>query len=139
MRYKVQAINFTYGSLGVDNSPGNALKNSVNEWFMVFGSVLLNCLSESQKHVKIDTFRIYSGYLCIKGAQPGGWVNGSDEMLKTIIKPLKNLIKEDTIRPLILDLKLHIPASGNIDGECRVNARISPVLLSRVKNFHDQR
>ncbi|MFK7747372.1 MAG: DUF6348 family protein [Kordia sp.] len=128
-------IEFNISSIGIGNSREEAINVSIQEWIAAFGIPLSDMLNNKNGY-KISETMVFSGLMGIRGNLPENtWLNGDTAMTTKIISHLSQLIKSEKDEIVTIDIKLLIGKNGVLDGECKLENKVSTELLNKLKTI----
>jgi hypothetical protein len=126
----------TFGSIGVGGSEKEGLTDTVHEWYMSFGAAMFRAVANSTPSLIHDGYRVYSGFMGIRGEPPQDWVDGTTGMQRNVLAAVAlPHFKEDKTRFHGLSLKVMMATNGTVKGECQIDGKPSAVSLAALKNL----
>ena len=125
---------WTYGVVGNGTSREAALRNTVQGWWAEFGIPLLFTLSNPKTDFGEWPFLFYPGSLGIRGTPPGGWLDGTEAMIRKITPTLRPLVNQRPNTKTLL-IKLIISPEGVKDLGCRMDGQLSRELFDAVSTL----
>lgn len=127
---------FNVGSVGIGTDAKDAEAISIDEWIGVFGTALAKMLAKPETGIELDNFTVFPGLMGIRGEKPAeSWLDGSAKMNIKIINAALPVIKKSREEINLINLVITVDKTGSIDGECRINNRISQELLGEIKKL----
>ncbi len=117
-----------YAVVGNGGNREAALRHAVNGWWTEFGIPLLGAFGGSRSDFGESPFLFYPGVLAIRGAPPGGWLDGTREMHQQITPVLRPLV-DRRARTKTISIRLRIDRDGVTDMGSRIDGRLSPELV----------
>ncbi|NOT22706.1 MAG: hypothetical protein HOP22_08265 [Nitrospiraceae bacterium] len=121
----------TYGVVGTGKTMDAALQHAVGSWWAEFTVPLIVSLSGKNLDFTQTSIIVYPGSMAIRGAPPGGWLDGSQEMHGRIV-PALNPVVRDKPPTKVVSLMLVIRPDGVKDLGSRIDGIPSQELVKAV-------
>ena len=121
----------SYGVVGTGKTMDAALKHAVHSWWAEFTVPLIVSLAGKNLDFTQSSIVVYPGAMAIRGAPPGGWLDGSQEMHGRIV-PALNPVVRDTPPTKVISLLLVIRPEGIKDLGSRIDGSLSQELVKAV-------
>jgi hypothetical protein len=115
----------TYWAVSVDDSVQKACEQSVQDWFLAFGSPLFNALADQPPTVASGGFRVYAGAQGFRGTPGGEWLDGSHDMHHKVLAAISSVLPEVDGHFHALNIAVAVAPDGAAKGNCRVDAKQS--------------
>jgi len=124
---------FSLGTVGLGPDKAEARDAAITEWYWGFGISIFRAFSGLDPALVVRDYAVHPGYMGVRGDRPAGWMDGSEAMNRKLLEHIFPVLA--TLDVIALDLKLTVPPAGALDGECRVNGRVSVGLTDRLKQL----
>ena len=124
----------TYGVVGTGKTMDAALQHAVHSWWAEFTVPLIVSLAGKNLDFTQSSIVVYPGAMAIRGAPPGGWLDGSQEMHERIL-PALNRVVRDTPPTKVISLMLVIRPDGVKDLGSRIDGSLSRELVGAVSTL----
>ena len=125
---------FTAGSLGIGASRAEAVEAAANEWAQLTGLALIRGLVLKALYADrlvLNGVAAYQGTTGIRGPVQPTWSKEDAARLLQLVLPS---VPADG-QPHLLSVAVAVEAAKEVNGECRVDATVSPGMLEAVKLF----
>lgn len=126
---------FIHDAIGIGDSITDAEQTAVVEWFMAFGLPLFKSFAQSSIALHVNGYKVYPGFMGMRGGPPGDWVDGSVKMHEKVLAALEKVLHKPAVPMSILDLKLMAALGEPLSGECRIDGVVSQVVLQALQEL----
>lgn len=121
----------SYGVVGTGKTMDAALQHAVHSWWAEFTVPLIVSLAGKNLDFSQSSIVVYPGAMAIRGAPPGSWLDGSQEMHGRIV-PALNPVVRDKPPTKVISLLLVIRPEGVKDLGSRIDGSLSQELVKAV-------
>ena len=129
-------VTLTAGSVGVGASRQDALETAVTEWGQLAGVAIVRGVALKQRSGEViarNGFILYPGAIGIRGLEQPPWSDDQHVRLMELITP--ELMGLGAGRLHDLSLSVGVNPTGEVEGDCRLDAALSQSILNAVKVF----
>ena len=123
-----------FHGVGNGSDREDAQRDAVRHWWLAFAFPLIRSLADRETDFGRSRYTAYPGPTVVRGASPGGWLDGSARMHQQFTTVLTAVVGEQPIVKSI-DLSVTVNGDGSMDGECRVNGVVSPEVLRALRKL----
>jgi len=121
---------YTFGSVGVGTSRGDAEQTALDEWGVLFVGPFCDARREAEGGIAFRGAIAYASPMGLRGSPPGGWVDGTTKMHEQVLQAVWPSVPTGAGTATV-DLKAAVGA-GPPKGECRVNGKMSTDCLTHL-------
>lgn len=119
----------SFGTIGIAASQEEAVSVGLGEWYLSFAVPFFHATGKYPPSFSIADYDVFAGAMGLRGGTVLGWVDGTKEMGKKILEALLPKIHGHP-GMVVLDLKIVVPATGELTSECRIDGEVSREVTS---------